>query len=584
MQPGVDPADISSDPESASDRAPKWWQSTSIYQIYPRSFADSNGDGIGDLEGIISRLDYLADLGVGAIWVSPFFTSPQRDVGYDVADYRNVSPEYGTIDDAQRLIDEAHARGLRVLFDLVLNHTSDQHLWFVESRSSRTNPKADWYVWADARTDRLGRHRPPNNWRSELQVERAWRWCPEREQYFLASFLDFQPDLNWRNPAVRAEMFDMVRMWLGRGVDGFRLDIFGSIMQDAALRNNPPLPTVVAGLPRLQRPVHTLNTTENFELAADLREVCDEFGPGERVLLGEVFGDEDTLARYVQVGDRPGLHVVFLFEFLHASYSAKRYRSLIERFERRFPAPQQPTYVVENHDRARSMSRLGGDERKARVLATLMLTLRGIPVIFQGQEVGMTNKYIPLREAVDPIPRVFRRILHEPLNRRLPERLNRDEVRVPMQWSDEPGVGFTDPDVTPWLRYGDDAATHNVSVQNEDPASLLNLYRELYHLRREYPAIAHGSLELVPVDGGDEVIAYRRGDPDQPEAGNVLVVCNLGDTGAAHRVEAGAAMLVRTDDSVALVQGLNDERWLNLPPHSAAVLSGSVLGGAPHRR
>ena len=543
-----------------------WWQSTSIYQIYPRSFADSNGDGVGDLNGIIGKLDYLASLGVGAIWLSPFFRSPQRDVGYDVSDYRDVAGEYGTIDDAQRLIDEAHERGLKVLFDLVLNHTSDQHPWFVESRSSRDNAKADWYVWADPRTGRGGRRVPPNNWRSELQIERAWRWCEERQQYYLASFLDFQPDLNWRNPEVRAEMFDMVRMWLGRGVDGFRLDIFGSIMHDEALRDNPRRPTLVGGLPRLQTPTFTLNTDENFALAADLRAVCDEFGPGQRVLLGEVFGSEATLARYVRDGDRDGLHAVFLFEWLAAGYGATRYRRLIEQFEAQFPAPMQPTYVVENHDRARSLSRLGGDERKARVLAVLMLTLRGIPVIYQGQEIGMMNRYIPLADAIDPIPGLFRRFLPEAVNRRIPERLNRDEVRIPMQWTGEPGHGFTDAVATPWLPFGLDASTRHVDAQREDPASLLSLYRRLLATRRDSPALSHGSLRLL--DSAAEVIAFDRCHDGE----RVLVVANLGDAAVTHRVGDGAVLRLGTDPAVEVHDDPSGVRWVALAPHSAAVL------------
>ncbi len=560
-----------------NDTPMPWWQSTTIYQIYPRSFADSNGDGIGDLPGVIDKLDDLEALGVGAIWLSPFFRSPQRDVGYDVADYRDVAAEYGTVDDAQRLIDEAHGRGLKVLFDLVLNHTSDQHRWFVESRSSRDNAKADWYVWADARTGRNGKRMPPNNWRSELQIERAWRWCEERQQYYLASFLDFQPDLNWRNPEVRAEMFDMVRMWLRRGVDGFRLDIFGSIMQDEALRNNPRRPTFVGGLPRLQTPTYTLNTEENFALAAELRAVCDEFGPGERVLLGEVFGSEATLARYVRDGDRDGLHAVFLFEWLAARYGARNYSGLIEKFEAQFPAPMQPTYVVENHDRTRSLSRLGGDERKARVLAALMLTLRGIPVIYQGQEIGMVNRYIPLAEAVDPIPGLFRRLLPEALNKRLPERLNRDEVRVPMQWNGDAGHGFTDAAATPWLPFGLDAATRHVAAQREDPTSLWCLYRDLLAMRRASPAVSHGSLRLL--DSAADVVAFARQHGDE----RVLVVANLGDAAVTHRVDDATTLLLGTDVGVRVHDDPSGARWVALAPHTAAILDAPLLAAPPRR-
>lgn len=542
-----------------------WWHSTTIYQVYPRSFADSNGDGIGDLPGIIDHLDHLVDLGVGAIWVSPFFVSPQRDVGYDISDYRSVAPEYGTLDDAQRLIDQAHARGLRVLFDLVLNHTSDQHPWFLESRSSRTNPKADWYVWADSRPGRGERGKRPNNWRSELQLTPAWNWCPEREQWYLASFLSFQPDLNWRNPELRAEMFDTVRTWLDRGVDGFRLDIFGSIMQDADLRDNPRRPTMHAGMPRLQTPAHTLNTPENMELAADLRAVCDEFEGDDRILLGEVFGPPAVLRGYVHPGDRQGLHLVFLFDFLAARYGADRYRTLIERFERDFPAPMLPTYVVENHDRTRSLSRLGGDLRKARVLATLLCTLRGVPVIYQGQEIGMENRYIPLADAIDPIPSVVAKRLPEWVNRRMPERLNRDEVRTPMQWTGEPGAGFCPPDADPWLPIHDNHRTRNVADESADPGSLLNWYRELLALRTAHPALHAGSLTLAPAGEGTQakVLHYERRHGED----RVLVVANLGDLGVATKVPPRAEIVAASDPGTSIA-GTS----LTVPAHSAVVL------------
>ncbi|MCB0970905.1 MAG: alpha-glucosidase [Acidimicrobiales bacterium] len=545
-----------------------WWASSVIYQVYPRSFADSDGDGIGDLPGIIGHLDHLVDLGVDAIWVSPFFASPQRDVGYDVSDYRGVAPEYGTLEDAQRLIDEAHARGLRVLFDLVLNHTSDEHPWFIESRSSRDNPKAGWYVWADGGRDRKGRPTPPNNWRSELQLPRAWQWCPEREQWFLATFLSFQPDLNWRNPDVRAEMFDMVRMWLGRGVDGFRLDIFGSIMHDEALRDNEARPGIVNGMPRLQQPTMTLNTDENFALAGDLRAVCDEFD-GDRALLGEVFGEPEVLRRYVSDDGRPGLHLVFLFEFLASRYSADAYRRLIEQYERDFPAPLAPTYVVENHDRTRSLSRLGGDLDKARVLATLLCTLRGVPVLYQGQEIGMENRYVPMADAIDPVPSVVARHLPEVVNRRLPERLNRDEVRTPMQWTSARHAGFCPDDVEPWLPVHENRRRRNVDDESGDPGSLLSWYRELLALRRAHPALANGTLEVL-TEG-------ERGHPDPPgilryhrdvDDDHLVVVANLSrrPVQVLAPVTGADAILAASAGGV----GASDGR-VSLPPHTTAI-------------
>ena len=545
-----------------------WWKSTVIYQVYPRSFADSDGDGIGDLPGIISKLDHLVDLGVGTIWVSPFFASPQRDIGYDVSDYREVAPEYGTLDDAQALIDTAHAKGLKVMFDLVLNHTSDQHAWFQESRSSRTNPKADWYVWADGRRGRGGKPKPPNNWRSELQLPRAWQWCEEREQWYLATFLSFQPDLNWRNPELRAEMFDMVRMWLGRGVDGFRLDIFGSIMHDEALRDNSRRPAFVNGMPRAQTPTRTLNTDENFALAGDLRAVCDEFD-GDRVLVGEVFGSPEVLRRYVHDKGRDGLHLVFLFEFLASPYGADRYRKLIEQFERDFPAPLVPTYVVENHDRTRSLSRLGGDLRKARVLATLLCTLRGIPVLYQGQEIGMENRYIPLRQANDPIPGVVARWIPEWLNKKLPERFNRDEVRTPMQWTGDPGAGFTTAEASTWLPIHDDHVTRNVATEADDPTSLLRWYQELLALRSRSAALHRGTFAMLATTDSNILRYERRADGE-----TVQIVANLGSEPAAVEVLAGtatsrtASILARSHPGVTL-----DGRTARLPGHSAIVIA-----------
>jgi len=544
--------------------ATPWWTSTVIYQIYPRSFADSNGDGIGDLQGVLNHLDHLVDLGVGTLWLSPFFDSPQRDVGYDIRNYRDVAPEYGTIDDAQRLIDEAHGRGLKVMFDLVLNHSSDEHPWFLESRSSRDNPKADWYVWADGSKGVGGKPKPPNNWRSELQLSRAWQWGEEREQWFLASFLSFQPDLNWRNPELRAEMFDMVRMWLGRGVDGFRLDIFGNIMQDQQLRNNDPRPMWFNGMPRVQRPIRTVNTPENFQVAVDLRAVCDEFD-GDRVLIGEVFGSPQTLRSYVTHDGKPGLQMVFLFEFLASSYGANKYRKLIETYETEFPAPLVPTYVVENHDRTRSLSRLGGDLRKAKVVATLLCTLRGVPVIYQGQEIGMENRYIPIAEANDPVPGVVAKHLPEWLNRKLPERLNRDEVRTPMQWSAGDGAGFTKPGVQTWLPIHDNHDVRNVQSQSADEHSLLNWYKELLKLRAYEPALHEGSLTLLNSD--PDVIAFHR----EHEGRTLTVVCNLGDRPHNYPVPStGAsqlALVAQSDVEVHLSRG-----DLVLGPHSSAIV------------
>jgi glycosidase len=538
----------------------RWWHGATIYQIYPRSFADSDGDGVGDLRGIIERLDYVGSLGVDVVWISPFFASPQADFGYDVSDYCAVAPEYGTLADAEELFAEIHQRGMRVMLDLVLNHTSDQHPWFVESRSSRNNPRADWYVWADGD----GPGRPPNNWRSALEVRPAWQWCPRREQWFLATFLPFQPDLNWHNPDVKAAMCDVLRFWLRRGVDGFRLDIFGSIMHDAALRDAPVWPHRDALGPRLWRRDRQENTAENIALARDLRAVCDEFQEPERILLGEVFGDSALLRRYL--GDDDGLHLTFLFEFLTYRYAAPWFRDTLQKFERDFAAPLQPTYVLENHDRSRTIDRVGGDVRKAKVLAVLQLTARGVATLYMGQEIGMANTYLPLRGALDPIARDLFAWLPEWVSRRLAERLNRDEVRTPMQWSAAPNAGFCPPEATPWLPVNPASASCNVAAQERDEHGLLSLYRRLLSLRATRDALRTGDVR-VDHGGGDSVLTIHRRSAHE----HLTVVANLSD--AAADVPLGGEALLSTDPASVVTPNT-----CALAPHSAVVLRRNGCG------
>ncbi|MFN8129325.1 MAG: alpha-glucosidase [Candidatus Nanopelagicales bacterium] len=490
-----------------------WWQTTSIYQVYPRSFADSDGDGIGDLPGIIDKLDYIKDLGFGTVWVSPFFASPQRDFGYDVSDYEAVAEEYGTLEDAQRLIDEVHARGMKVMFDLVLNHTSDQHPWFIRSRSSRTNPKADWYIWADGR-GKDGR-RPPNNWKSAMEFTSAWQYSAARRQWYMATFLPFQPDLNWRNPEVKQAMFDTVRFWLDKGVDGFRLDIFGSIMKDPGLTNNPLRPRMHNGFPRIVQRVHTENTPDNMVLAQELRAICNEY-PGERALLGEVFGPPDVLKGYLAEG--AGLNLVFLFNFLTFRYDADWFRQTIEAFEQNFPAPMQPTYVLENHDRSRLLDRVDGDRRKAAVLALILLTLRGVPTVYQGQEIGTSNTRLPFKDALDPVATVYRRLPQFVVDR-LGETLNRDEVRTPMQWDASANAGFCPAGVTPWLPLNPDYPSVNIAAQQGQDGSLLELYRRLLTLRAGSASLQTGPLAMLEALPPG-VLGYRRAD--------LIILANMG--------------------------------------------------------
>ncbi len=564
-----------------------WWHSTTIYQIYPRSFADSNGDGIGDLPGITGKLDYLVDLGVGTMWVSPFFKSPQRDFGYDVSDYCDVAPEYGTLADAEEMIEQAHRRGLRVMFDLVLNHTSDEHPWFIESRSSRDNPRSDWYLWADSGTKRnLRGKKVPNNWRSIAEITSGWQYCSERDQWYFASFLPFQPDLNWHNPEVREAMFNAVRFWLERDVDGFRLDMFGDIMKDPSMRNTRFRPRLENGYPLLFDRSPVRNTAANFELARELRSVVSEFdkvgspvgvGPHsadrERLLLGEVFGSAEVLHKYL--GDaNDGLQLVFLFGFLALKYSAEWLRECVTDFETRFPFPREPTYVLENHDRSRVMDRVGGDINKAKVLAVAILTLRGVPTIYQGQEIAQSNTYIPVRDALDPIVATYFPWMPEFVNKSLPERMNRDEVRTPMQWDASDNAGFSASNVRPWLPVNEDHLVRNVATADADDDSILWLYRHLYATRTEYPALSEGRLDLVAA-APEGTIAWTRSTSSQ----RVLVALNMSDRHTSVPLGATGTLLVSTNAGVALTPHTGPDpaendvvQSVSLVPNSAAVV------------
>lgn len=477
-----------------------WYHATSIYQIYPRSFYDSNGDGIGDIQGMIQKLDYVRALGFEAIWFSPFFASPQFDFGYDVSDYLNIAPEYGTMDDALQLIAEVHARGMKIVFDMVMNHTSVEHAWFKESRSSRTNPKADWYLWQPPSNSphffQKWRERKPNNWNS-MTGGSGWHYAPERGQYYWASFLPFQPDLNYRNPEVKQTMLDIVRFWLGKGVDGFRLDIFNVIYKDAEFRNNPfsfkLIPTENDPSGFFQEAKYNLNLPESFAFAKELRGTCDEFG--EKILLGEVSGNKSVIRKFLGGEVNDGLGLVFDFEMLNFQFSAEYFRGLIQRIETHFPDPFMPVYVFSNHDRRRSMTRLGNDIRKAKLLAMLQLTVRGVPCVYYGEEIGMTDLPLPFSSALDPIPHKFKLIPRFVFDL-LGLTINRDEVRTPMQWDGSENAGFSSAEKT-WLPAHGNYERVNVKAGEGDDASLLNTFRALLKIRKEYKSLREGSLELM---------------------------------------------------------------------------------------
>jgi oligo-1,6-glucosidase/alpha-glucosidase len=507
-----------------------WYHSTSIYQIYPRSFYDSNADGIGDLRGILQKLDYIHGLGFETIWCSPFFASPQQDFGYDVSDYANTAPEYGQMEDALELIEAVHQRGMRIVFDMVMNHTSSQHPWFLESRASRDNPKADWYIWRER----------PNNWQS-MTGGSGWHYAAERGQYYWASFLPFQPDLNYRNPQVKQAMLDVVHFWLDKGVDGFRLDIFNVIYKDAAFRDNPfawslaPSETDPSGF--FQRPQYTLNQADSFAFARELRRVCDEFG--EKLLLGEVSGGRGTIRQYLGGECNDGLTLVFDFEMLGFEFTADYFRGLIASQEQHFPAPFMPVYVFSNHDRRRSMERLGGDVRKAKLLHMLQLTVRGVPCLYYGEEIGMRNLRLPFHHALDPMAHKFK-FLPRFVFDLLDLTINRDEVRTPMQWDASRHAGFSSAEST-WLPVHGNYLTINVAYQDAEYGSLLNSIRALMKMRNEWTALRAGELTLL--DGlPPDVLGCQRAFNGQA----LSIFLNFGKKEEAFAFPAGEAIFCLT--------------------------------------
>ena len=496
----------------------QWWKRTTVYQIYPRSFKDSTGNGIGDILGIISKLDYLQELGIETIWFSPFFSSPQADHGYDVSDFRSISPEYGNMADCEKLIQEIHSRGMYVVFDLVLNHTSNQHPWFLESKSSRNNPKRDWYIWRDGQ--KSGGKKPPTNWKSMVGGS-GWHYDELTNQWYWAQFLPFQPDLNYRNPEVKQEMFDTIRFWLDKGVDGFRLDIINTIYEDETLQNNPfawkIFPSEADDKSFFQHKIHTMNHPDNFTFVKELRAVLDKYSDPERFLVGEITSSLEMLKKYcgdtVNGAKTNGLHLAFLFQSLDTKFDASSFRSIIENYEQYFPEPYTPTWVFSNHDQMRRISKLGNNMDKAKLNTTLQLTARGVPFIYYGEEIGMSNHRLSLKTAEDPIGQKFSRIpqfIVNLLTRSGSFSLNRDDCRTPMQWNQSINSGFCSDELTPWLPISLGHETINVQTEESDPNSLLNCYKNLLTLRKETPALHSGAMQLLPSFLFGNVLSFQR--------------------------------------------------------------------------
>jgi alpha-glucosidase len=468
-----------------------WWQKATIYQIYPRSFKDSNGDGVGDLQGILEKLDYLAELGIEAIWLSPFYPSPMADFGYDVSDYCNIDPLFGDLATFDKLLVAAHQRSIKVIIDWVPNHTSNQHPWFIEARSSRNNPKRDWYIWRDPKPDGT----QPNNWGSYFGGP-AWTLDQQTGQYYLHQFVKEQPELNWRNPELRAAMLDTLRFWLKRGVDGFRMDVIGLIIKDEQLRDNPPDPNARPDLPvndLFGRQFHIYNEDqpEVHEVIREIRKVLDEFE--NRCGIGELFGDLPRWVRYYgDQGDE--LQLPFNFRLIWLPWQSESICRSVDELETALPDYAWPNYVLGNHDQPRLASRLGG-QAQARLAAMLLLTLRGTPTLYYGDELGLENGIIPPEKIQDP------------QGKNLGPARTRDVARTPMQWTGETFAGFSS--FEPWLPVSQDFATRNVDAESRDPKSILNLYRQLLNLRKHSPALYRGRYEPLDLGVGD-CYAYLR--------------------------------------------------------------------------
>jgi len=534
---------VSSAAVSDGNLSTSWWRDGVLYQIYPRSFGDSDGDGIGDLRGITARLDHLEWLGIDGIWLNPTMPSPNDDWGYDVADYVGVHPALGTLEDLDELIAEADRRGIRVLLDLVPNHTSDRHAWFQDALGGRDAPHRDFYVWADPKPDGS----PPNNWLSSFGGP-AWTLDEASGQFYLHNFLPTQPDLNWWSEEVREAFDDIFRFWFDRGVAGWRIDVTHGIVKDRELRDDPV--ATAEDHPLIQARGHqqkfSMNRPEVHDVLRRWRVLAAAADP-ERILVGETYVlDLDQLIPFYGGGEDE-LNLAFNFLFVHAELEADAMRTIVEAMEAKLPATSWPVYTGSNHDAGRLATRwAGGDPERARVALLMLLTLRGTPFLYYGDEIGLPDVPLDPATALDPVPHRTGQ----------PDR-NRDPCRTPMPWTAEPGAGFTEPGVEPWLPFGDTAA--HVAAQREDPGSTLHFTRDLIALRREAADLRSGAYAPLPAPAG--VWAYRRGDGH-------AVVLNLSGAEATIDGLAGTVALAtdRARDGEAL------EGALTLAPSQGAVV------------
>ncbi len=519
-----------------SPAGPRWWRDAVVYQIYPRSFRDADGDGVGDLRGVTEGLDHLSALGVDAIWLSPIFRSPMADFGYDVADYTDVDPVFGTLDDLDALVAAAHARDIRVLLDWVPNHTSDQHPWFVASRSSRDDPQRDWYVWRDPAPD----GGPPNNWIAAFKDVPAWTFDEATGQYYLHSFLAEQPDLNWANPEVEAAMHDTLRFWLDRGIDGFRADVVHLIGKGTDL---PDLP-----VGRERWLVPSIDEPFTHDLLRRIRALLDEY-PQHPMMVGEVYLlERGQTVQYL--GDDDELHLTFDFRTLHTDWDPDALRSIIATVQDEFPEPHWPTWVLSNHDRPRHRTRYGGSLARARAAAVLSLTVRGTPFLYAGEELGLEDAVVPADRIVDPD--------------------GRDGCRAPVPWTPGGTHGWGP---EPWLPFPPGADERSVANQAADPDSILHLYRQLLELRRSRPALRSGPMAVTARDDrAPGLVGWIRTVPDASSpGGSIAVAVNIGAEAIPVVVE-GRVLVSSAGSGSRIADGV-------LGPDEAVVVE--AVAGAP---
>ena len=500
------------------------WFKQVVYQIYPISFQDTDGDGKGDLNGIISRLDYLKDLGIGAIWLSPIYSSPMADFGYDISNYEDINPMFGTLADFDGLVKAAHERGIKIMMDFVPNHTSNEHPWFVESASSRDNAKADWYIWADPKSDGSA----PTNWLSVFGGN-GWEFDEKRHQYYFHSFLKQQPDLNYRNPEVRKAMEDVLKFWLNRGVDGFRVDVAYHIFKDDQLRDNLANPSFMGGSDPYgsQLNIHTFGLPECLEVIASWTKIVAHYG--DTFMVTEVYAPFEKMVEMYRVGD-PGYHSPFNFSLINMPWMVHEYRTFLDNFNSSLRPEDVPNYVLGNHDQPRVATRVG--QERARLLAMLQFTMRGMPFVYYGDEIGMENAAIPPE------------LVHDQVEKNVPGmNLGRDGQRTPMQWDGSTNAGFTKG--TPWLPVNENKKEYNVRSESKDDRSTLSLYRRLIQIRAGSSALLRGEYRSYQI--GEGILTYSRREGDE----EYIIVLNFSE-------EAQEVVLPRQNGDVILSTTLED--------------------------